>query len=481
MPRDETAQRTATDTEHLRALFDQQRNAVLDHPYPELKQRLERLSRMGKMLDLYQERFAQAIQQDFGNRCPEETMLSDVLPIMMALSQARKNLRKWMKQRRVHTDMLFKPGWGRTMPQPLGVVGVIAPWNFPLQLTLSPVVTALAAGNRVIAKPSELTPKLAETLRDAVDTHFAPEEFAVVTGAVEVSQLMTSLPFDHIVFTGSTSVGRLVAQAAAKNLTPVTLELGGKSPAIIDQSADLNLTLRRIVKGKLVNSGQICVAPDYLIVPTDKVADVATRAIQIAREMYPTLLGNPDVTAIINKGHYDRLHALISDAVAKGATVTDASNGAQKLSEKVIPLTVLTDVTDDMTVMQDEIFGPVLPILPAASQSDAIRIVKSRPRPLALYWFGTDKKRRDVILRDVHAGGITINDTLLHVVQDNLPFGGVGDSGMGNYHGQAGFERLSHMKAVFYQAKHTGTDKLSAPYDKPTKKMAALTMWWANR
>lgn len=481
MPRDEVSITAITETEEMRILFKQQRAAAKADPFPDLKLRLDRLKRITKMLDHYQERFIQAINADFGQRCVEETKLSELMPARMALGKARKHLKGWMRARRVGTNLLFAPARSRIVPQPLGVVGIIAPWNYPLQLTLCPMITALAAGNRVIVKPSELTPLFGEALRDAVATYFKPDEAAVVLGEVAVSQTLTTLPFDHIIFTGSTTVGRLVAQAAAKNLTPVTLELGGKSPAIIDDSADMDLALRRIIRGKLFNAGQICVAPDYLIVPEGRVEEVAEKAIEIARKMYPTLLKNPDGTSIINQNHYDRLRALVTDARKKGANIRTAVNGAQKISDRMMPLTVLTNVSDEMSAMQDEIFGPVLPIISAASLPEAMEIVQSRPRPLALYWFGKDRKRQKAVLQNVHAGGVTINDVLLHVLQDNLPFGGVGDSGMGNYHGRDGFERLSHMKAVFLQSGVTGTDILAAPYTSFVKGMTAISMWWASR
>ena len=481
MPRDTTGPNAAVEIDHLASAFQVQRAATLAAPFPDLELRMDRLNRIGKMLEQYEERFIQALNIDFGQRSVQESQLSEILPTRLALQKARKHLKAWMKPRRVGTNLLFAPGKGRIHPQPVGVVGIIAPWNYPLQLTLCPMITAIAAGNRVIAKPSELTPEFAQAFRDAIETHFEPEEAAVVLGEADVSQALTALPFDHIIFTGSTAVGRLVAQAAAKNLTPVTLELGGKSPAIIDESADLEVALKRIIKGKLFNAGQICVAPDYLIVPEGRADEIAEKCITIARQMYPTLLKNPDATAVISQGHFDRLQGLVKDAVAKGATMYEARNGKQQISEKMMPLTILTQVNDDMNAMQDEIFGPVLPIITARSHQEAIALVQSKARPLALYWFGTHKERRNSILSELHAGGVTINDTLLHVLQDNLPFGGVGDSGIGNYHGKDGFERLSHMKSVFFQANHNSIDMLGAPYTDFVKRIIGMALWWAGK
>ena len=465
----------SNDVDHLQRLFDDQKGTARATPFPSLEDRLASLKKLETLLDEHQDRFTQAISDDFGQRSFFETRLTEFLVVRLALTHARKHLKSWMKIRKVHTHLLFKPGKSSILPQPLGVVGIIAPWNFPLQLILCPLVTALAAGNRAILKPSELTPRFAEALNDAITGHFAADEVAVVRGEADIAQAMTNLPFDHIVFTGSTAVGRKVAQAAAANLTPVTLELGGKSPAILDASADVTRALRRIVKGKLTNCGQICIAPDYLLVPEDKVDSVAAQLLDIAREMYPEWDGNPDATAVINTSHLARLQGLVQDAKDKGATVQTAQSDHASADNRMMPLTVITGATSEMAVMQDEIFGPVLPITGVKSHDASLAYVQDRARPLALYWFGSDAARRQDVLTKVHAGGVTINDTLLHILQDNLPFGGVGDSGTGNYHGKAGFERLSHMKAIYRQVKYTATDLLGAPVTPFVKRMLKLT------
>jgi coniferyl-aldehyde dehydrogenase len=465
----------------LQQIFNAQKTAARAHPFPNLQVRLARLKKLATLLDAHEDHLTQAISDDFGQRAVVETRLSEFFVLRIMLKQARHSVGSWMKPRKVHTNLLFKPGKSSIVPQPLGVVGIIAPWNFPLQLTLAPLITALAAGNRAILKPSELTPRFSDAFNDAVAGHFAPEEVAVVRGEADIAQAMTSLPFDHLVFTGSTTVGRKVAQAAAANLTPVTLELGGKSPAILDPSADTPRALRRIIKGKLTNSGQICIAPDYLLVPDSKVATIATQLLETAREMYPKWDGNPDATSIINAGHLARLQGLVADAKAKGATVQTSHPDKTTPDNRMMPLTVLTGTTPDMQVMQDEIFGPVLPVVGMKSHEDTLAYIQERHRPLALYWFGTDATRRDEMLTQVHAGGVTINDTLLHIVQDNLPFGGVGDSGIGNYHGKAGFERLSHMKAVYTQAKYTATDLLGAPFTPFAKRILRFTERMARR
>ena len=469
----------SNDPADLQSLFKAQRAAARADPFPSLDVRLTRLGKLGAMLDTYEDRLTQAISDDFGQRATVETRLSEFFVLRLMLKQARKETKSWMKPRKVRTNLVFKPGKSSIVLQPLGVVGIIAPWNFPLQLVLAPLVTALAAGNRAVLKPSELTPRFSDVLNEAVAAHFTPEEVAVIRGEADIAQAMTDLPFDHLVFTGSTSVGRKVAQAAAANLTPVTLELGGKSPAMLDESADVPRALRRILKGKLTNCGQICIAPDYLLVPEDKVDTIAAQLLEIAREMYPEWHGNPDATSIINARHMQRLQGLVEDAVAKGATVQTSHPFAP--NTRMMPLTVLTDTTPEMEVMQDEIFGPILPIVGMKTHAEALAYVQDRPRPLALYWFGTDAARREAVLTQVHAGGVTINDTLLHIAQDNLPFGGVGDSGVGNYHGQAGFEHLSHMKAVYHQARYTATDLLGAPFTPFAKKILKFTEKMARR
>ena len=465
---------------HIAALnqaFENQKAATRADPYPSYKARMDRLNRFKKMLATYEDRIINAINTDFGNRAVQETRAAEIMPAHLALSMARRKLRSWMKPRRKRTDPMFWPGHGRIMPQPLGVVGIIAPWNYPGQLSFCPMITAIAAGNSVIIRPSELSPAFGDLLKKAVEAFFKPTEIAVILGDIDVSQALTSLPFDHIVFTGSTSVGRKVAVAAAENLVPVTLELGGKSPAIIDPSANFEKAMKRIIKGKLFSAGQTCIAPDYLIVPKGQVKTAAETAMRIARELYPTAIKNPDATEIISDRHFARLNTLVSDARDSGATVHTANDPAGK----VMPLVVLTDVTDDMTVMQDEIFGPILPIISAKSPDDVAQIVQSRPRPLALYWFGNDANTRDAILQNVHAGGVTINDILLQIVQHNMPFGGVGDSGMGNYHGKDGFDRLSHLKSVFTQRRISFSDLLAPPYTKRDDWIARLSVWWASK
>jgi coniferyl-aldehyde dehydrogenase len=430
----------------LNRLLRRQQQAFRADMNPSREVRLDRLARLERLLDADAEReFAEAISQDFGNRSRVETVLAESIFTRTAIKQARKHLKSWMKPRRMPTAMTYLPGRSRLLRQPLGVVGIISPWNYPLQLALAPLVGALAAGNRAMLKPSEFTPRLSEVLRRRIAQVFAEDEVAVVVGDADVGKAFSALPFDHLVFTGSTPVGRIVAQAAAKNLTPVTLELGGKSPAIIDASADFSRIVERIAFGKLLNAGQTCIAPDYLLVPRDRRDELVAALRAVVARMYPTIQDNPDYTSIVSDRHYQRLRDLVDDARARGAQVVElapAGESADPARRKLAP-TLLLDVDDSMRVMQEEIFGPLLPIVAVDDAQAAIDYVNAHDRPLALYWFGGDRAARDRVLAHTISGGVTINDTLLHIAQEALPFGGVGPSGQGCYHGEFGFRQFS--------------------------------------
>ncbi len=458
----------------LNRLLRQQQQAFGGDMNPSREVRLDRLARLERLLDDDAEReFAEAISQDFGNRSRVETVLAETIFTRTAIKQARKHLKAWMKPRRMPTAMTYLPGRSRLLRQPLGVVGIISPWNYPLQLALAPLVGALAAGNRAMLKPSEFTPRLSEVLRRRIAEVFAEDEVAVVVGDADVGKAFSALPFDHLVFTGSTPVGRIVAQAAAKNLTPVTLELGGKSPAIIDASADFARIVERIAFGKLLNAGQTCIAPDYLLVPRDRRDELVAALRAVVARMYPTIQDNPDYTSIVSDRHYQRLRELVDDARARGAQVVElapAGESADPARRKLAP-TLLLDVDDSMRVMQEEIFGPLLPIVAVDSAQAAIDYVNAHDRPLALYWFGEDRAARDRVLAHTISGGVTINDTLLHIAQEALPFGGVGPSGQGCYHGEFGFRQFSKEKPVFIQSRLSGVKLLYPPYGAFTEKM----------
>ncbi|MEK8029522.1 coniferyl aldehyde dehydrogenase [Ideonella sp. DXS29W] len=448
--------------EHLRVTLEQQRAAFSSEPFPTLAIRRDRLARVRAMTAQHAQALAEAVSQDFENRAHQETMLTEVFTVQSAARHAMRHLPGWMKTRRVPTAMHFWPARNRLLRQPLGVVGVVSPWNYPYYLAMAPAVAALAAGNRVLIKPSELTPATSELMARMVRENFAPEEMQVVVGDADVGRAFTSLPFDHLFFTGSTAVGRIVAQAAAKNLTPVTLELGGKSPAFIDRSADLSLTAERLAFGKLLNAGQTCVAPDYVLAPREMVAPLVEALLARMRAMYPSLAGNADYTSIVSPRHHARLQALLDDARAKGArlvpTHTETAGG-----RKLVPHLVL-DATEQMTVMQEEIFGPLLPIMAYDNANEAVDFIRRHDRPLALYWFGRDDQAQRQVMERTHAGGVTVNDCIWHLGQEEQPFGGVGASGIGAYHGEWGFRTFSKEKPIFEQSRFAGTKLFYPPY-----------------
>jgi coniferyl-aldehyde dehydrogenase len=435
-------------------------------PAPTLAERLDRLSRLRAAIQANESRFEAAISADFGHRSPIETAVAETLLVLGEIRHAARHLKKWMAPRRVATALQFMPAKNRLIAQPLGVVGIIAPWNYPLQLTLAPAVGAIAAGNRVMIKPSELAPRFSALLQEIVATNFDTTE-VIVTGIDEdISKSFASLPFDHLIFTGSTRVGRLVAEAAGRNLTPLTLELGGKSPVIIDRSADLDQAAARIAYGKLLNAGQTCIASDYVLLPEASLQTFAGKLDGQMRRMFGTDPDNSDYTSIVSDRHYARLEALVADAAAKGAKMLQAAkpdDPAWKLKRK-FPPTIVVGATPDMTIMQEEIFGPLLPIVGYREPDEPIAWINRHDRPLALYWFGSDTAARDEVLARTVSGGVTVNDCLFHFTQINQPMGGVGASGTGAYHGEWGFRHLSKLKPVFYRSRFNRLADLYPPY-----------------
>jgi len=452
--------------ESLTALFAAQRAAFAAEPAPPLAVRRDRLDRLAALVDESEEAIVSAVAADFGVRSAHETRLAELFMIHAGVRHARRHLAQWMRPRRVPTPFYLWPGRSRIVRQPVGVVGVISPWNYAVQLALLPAAAALAAGNRVLLKPSELTGETAALLSRLVTERFGAEEFAVVTGGADVGEAFARLPFDHLFFTGSTGVGRKVALAAAANLTPVTLELGGKSPVIVHRDAELDVVAPRLATGKLLNAGQTCIAPDYVLAPAERVEALVDALGESVAALYPRLGANPDYTSIVSDLHYARLTALIDDAEAKGARVVRLNPGNEMLPErarKLVP-TLLVGVRDDMAAMREEIFGPILPIESYATLDQAIAKVKSRSRPLALYAFGGGGEARERVLRETHAGGVTLDDTLWHFCNEALPFGGIGASGIGAYHGERGFRTFSHEKAVFAQSRFALAWLLRPPY-----------------
>ena len=463
--------------DELQRLFLAQRRAFAAEPDPPLSARRDRLDRLETLTERYEGEIIEAIAADFGTRPAQETRLAELFTVRAGIRHARRHLRRWMRPRRVPTPLYLWPGTSRILRQPVGVAGVISPWNYPVQLALLPAAAALAAGNRVLLKPSELTPRTSALLERAVAAHFPPEEFAVITGGAEVGKAFARLPFDHLFFTGSTAVGREVALAAAANLTPVTLELGGKSPALILQDADLEVAAPRLVAGKLLNAGQTCIAPDYVLAPADRVEPLIEAIERSVTALYPSLGDSPDYASIVSDVHHARLNGLIEDAAAKGARVVRVNPGGAKTlatSRRRLAPALLVNVRDDMAAMQQEIFGPILPIETYATLDEAIAKINARPRPLALYAFGGGAGGRERVLRETIAGGVTLDDTLLHFGNEALPFGGVGASGMGAYHGERGFLAFTHEKAVFTQPRFALTWLLNPPYGKRFDAVLAL-------
>lgn len=466
----------ATSIQTLNAILNHQRDGFNTTPYPKWPARKAALTTLGHVIKEHEAAFIESINADFGQRAAEETLLAELVIIESGIRHALKHTRSRMQTRTVSTSLAFWPAKSQITPQPLGVIGIISPWNYPLQLAIMPMIDALAAGNRVMLKPSEMTPKTSALLKQILENAFDSQQVSVVTGGPDIAAAFSALPFDHLVFTGSTQVGRLVASAAAKNLTPCTLELGGKSPVIIDKSAYLPLAAKRIATGKLLNAGQTCVAPDYILMPKDKIDDFTQNLLKTAQTLYPHLSDNPDYSSIISDAQFKRLNDLLADAKAKGASIyvaSDEPENALKAARK-IPLTILTGLTADMDIMREEIFGPLLPILECKNTQDALDYVSAQDRPLALYWFGNDKALQYSILTQSHSGGICINECSLHVIQDGLPFGGIGPSGMGAYHGRHGFEQLSHMKGVFIQNRFAQTGLFAPPYTEKTRKLLQL-------
>jgi coniferyl-aldehyde dehydrogenase len=451
--------------ESLRALLRIQQQAFQSDMSPSRAVRLDRLKRLSALIESHADEFAAAICSDFGTRSLIEIRITETLVLESGIRHAIRNLSRWMKARRVSTALAYRPGKSMIMRQPLGVIGIISPWNYPLQLALAPLIGALAAGNRAILKPSELTPAFSQALAKGVAKTFASDEVAVVTGDASVGKQFAALPFDHLVFTGSTAVGREVAQAAAKNLTPVTLELGGKSPAIIDASCNLESVIDRIAWGKLINAGQTCIAPDYMLVPRNDVDRFVAQLRASMTRLYPKFRSNPDYSAIISERHLRRLRELIEDARARGATVVEIEPlDSLAAAGRQLPPTLLLNVSDSMRVMSEEIFGPILPIIPYDTLVEALAYINRHERPLALYWFGQNSAARDQVLAGTIAGGVSINDTLLHIAQEGLPFGGVGASGQGHYHGEFGFRQFSKEKPVFIQSRFSGGGIIRPPY-----------------
>jgi len=458
-------------TPSLDVLLQRMRDAHANQGAPPWPERARRLRALQSLVADNRAAIAAAINQDFGRRPAEETDLLEVFPSLSGIRYSLRHGRRWMHPRRRLAGLTFLPARTELRPQPRGVVGVIVPWNYPLYLAVGPLTDALAAGNRVLVKMSEFTPRFSALFAELVARYFAADEVVVVNGDATVAQAFSQLPLDHLLFTGSTAVGRQVMAAAAPNLTPVTLELGGKSPAIIGPGARFEHAVERIMLGKLVNAGQTCIAPDYVLLPRARLEDFIACAQRATARLYPALEHNPSYASIVSDRHYQRLVGLRTDALGAGALAHAVTEGAdQPAQRRLLPL-LLSRVDEAMPLMQQELFGPLLPLLPYDSVDDALAYVAAHPHPLALYLFEDDPALIERVLSRSLAGGVTVNDTLLHIAQHALPFGGVGPSGIGGYHGQAGFNTFSHLKPVFHQARFNGSGLLNPPYGARFKRL----------
>ncbi|MFV0409163.1 MAG: coniferyl aldehyde dehydrogenase [Paracoccus sp. (in: a-proteobacteria)] len=438
---------------------------------PTLEERRDRLDRLRQMLTENESAFLEAISADFCHRSPHESRLLDIVLTFNALRNSRRNLRRWMHDERRHVDLAFQPAKAWVRHEPLGVIGIISPWNYPLFLALGPLVDAFAAGNRAMIKPSELTPRTSQLLAQKIAEKFDEAEVTVIAGGADVAQAFSSLPFDHLIFTGSTAVGRKVMAAAAPNLTPVTLELGGKSPVILCDDYPLAAAARSVSFGKFLNAGQTCISPDYALVPKARAEAFAEAVIGSARTNYPGLARNPDYSSIITPRHRARLMDAIEEARAGGARVLSLPDDGTEEFRK-IPPTVIVDAPADCLLMREEIFGPILPVIGYETLDEVAAYINVRDRPLALYAFSKDHKQLEGILDRSISGGVTLNGTMLHAAQDSMAFGGVGASGMGGYHGHDGFLRFSHTRSVYKAGFISVFEKLGPPWGSIAKRTA---------
>ena len=431
----------------------QKKKFIKDGP-PSINLRVDRLNRLTSMLVENRYAFTEALSSDFGSRSQNASLMTDVYTVLPEITNAIKNIKRWTKDEKRSSNMPFSLFGAKSYIryEPLGTIGMISPWNFPVNLAFGPLASIFAAGNQVMHKPSELTPETAALMKELCDKAYDQDEFATFLGGPETGEAFSKLNFDHLLYTGSGNVGKHVMNAAAQNLVPVTLELGGKSPVVVGNSADIKASAKRVMFGKTMNAGQICLAPDYVMVHKDKKDEFITEAEKAVADYYPSIKNNDDYTSIINERHFDRLNGLIDDAREKGATINQINPSNEDFSQQEffkIPPTIITDTSDDMRVMKEEIFGPILPVLEYTDVEEALDTINSKDRPLGLYYFGTDKNEQSNVLDNTSSGGVTINNVVGHIQQQDLPFGGVGPSGMGRYHSQDGFKNFSNARAVF--------------------------------
>ncbi len=452
------------DVAALEALLREQRRAYLRAPYPSWETRAAHLKTLRAMLLDNRDALAEAMSADFGNRAKQEVLLAEFLLVKNEIDGALRHGRRWMKAQRRSTNKWLLPARVKVVPQPLGVVGIIAPWNYPVLLAASPLIGALCAGNRAIVKMSETTPRTSALFEQLVAQTFQRDHVAVVNGDAAFAAAFSAQPFDHLLFTGSTQVGRHVMRAAAANLTPVTLELGGKSPAIIGPHARFDHAVDSLVAGKAFNAGQTCIAPDYVLVPRGSEAAFVARARVRMAQLYPDFARNRDYTTIISPRHFERLQRFADEAAAGGAQLHELTDTPGDAASRRFPLVAITNAPEESALMQEEIFGPLLPIVPYDTLDDAIAYINARPRPLSLYLYDDDAATVERVTHETIAGGMAVNETLMHLACESLPFGGVGASGMGAYHGYEGFATFSKMKPVLQQARLNARALVAPPY-----------------
>ncbi|WCN09795.1 coniferyl aldehyde dehydrogenase [Marinomonas mediterranea] len=456
----------------LDSLLDTQKKAFLAQPNEPLSIRLNNLNQLKHSIYENHNALIEAVDTDFGGRSTDETNIAEIQVCIDAIKYVSKHLKKWMRPSSRKVGIVYWPAINKVEYQPLGVVGIMSPWNYPIQLALVPLIYALASGNRAIIKPSELTPETNKVLQHIVEKAFPPEHVALVEGDADFAAYFSSMAWDHLIFTGSTSVGKKVMEAASKNLTPVTLELGGKSPALVCEDFNIRKAAQRICFGKCVNSGQTCVAPDYALVPKEQVNCFLEELEHAFQDMYPSVVDNQDYTSIISEEHKARLEKMIEDVKLQGANVIQLNPANEDFSKtKKLSLHLVSEIEGAPDLMQEEIFGPILPIITYDTLADALDFINDRPSPLALYCFSDDKVAQRAVLDKTHSGGVCINDTLFHLIQDDLPFGGVGESGMGQYHGPEGFLSLSKAKPIHIKGKFYTGHLFYPPLNTTLKKM----------
>ena len=469
--------------QEMHRVLELQKKLNIKEGAPDINTRKDRLDRVVAMVKKYDKKIIETVNQDFGNRDPMMSAATEVASVIGPMEHAKKNLKKWMKTEKrkaaiapLGSALSLLGARAEVRYQPKGVVGAISPWNFPMNLALAPLAGIIAAGNRVMHKPSELTPATSDLLKLMIEEFFNEEEMAVFVGDAEVGAAFSGLAFDHLIFTGGTSIAKHVMKAASENLVPLTLELGGKSPVVVGKTAKIKDTAQRVMQGKTMNAGQICLAPDYALVPEEKVDEFVKATVEVTSEMYPEMKDNDDFTSIINQKHFDRIQGYLADAKEKGAELVEINPSNEDFSQQPhhkIPPTLVLNPSEDMKIMQEEIFGPVLPVKTYSDVSEPIEYINSKDRPLGLYYFGNDDSEKELVLENTTSGGVTVNDVISHIQMEDLPFGGVGPSGMGSYHGYDGFKEFSHAKAVYKQTS-LNLMKLAGlvpPYEKKEEKV----------